>query len=56
MARPLKMTLALTRARQARHYATVTTVAEKIPEAVFQEDPRLLMWYDQALTRTGDEA
>lgn len=25
------------------------------PEDVLQEDPKLLMWYDQALTRTGGE-
>ncbi len=32
----------------------IEVVAEKIPDAVLQEDPKLLMWYDQALTRTGD--
>jgi hypothetical protein len=40
---------------QERDYATIITVARKIPENVLQEDPKLLMWYDQALTRTGDE-
>jgi hypothetical protein len=25
-------------------YATIITVARKIPEDVFQEDPKLLMW------------
>jgi hypothetical protein len=30
-------------------------VARKIPENVLQEDPKLLMWYDQALTRSGEE-
>jgi DNA modification methylase/predicted RNA-binding Zn-ribbon protein involved in translation (DUF1610 family) len=34
-------------------YATIIDVAGKIPENVLQEDPKLLMWYDQALTRTG---
>jgi hypothetical protein len=29
-------------------------VAEKIPENVLQEDPKLLMWYDQAVTRSED--
>jgi len=28
-------------------------VARKILEKILQEDPKLLMWYDQALTRTG---
>jgi len=30
-------------------------VARKIPENVLQEDPKLLMWYEQALTRTEYE-
>ncbi len=38
------------RAWQARDYATIIEVASKIPEDAFQEDPKLLMWYDQALT------
>ena len=37
-----------------RNYATIITVANKIPDSVLQEDPKLLMWYDQAVTRTGD--
>ncbi|MGI6379288.1 MAG: DNA methyltransferase [Anaerolineae bacterium] len=41
------------RAWQARDYATIIAVAEKIPENVLQEDPKLLMWYDQAVTRSG---
>ena len=41
------------RAWQAQDYRTIVTVAGKIPESVLQEDPKLLMWYDQALTRTG---
>ncbi len=36
-------------------YRTIIEVARKIPENVLQEDPKLLMWYDQALTRTGEE-
>jgi DNA modification methylase len=36
-----------------RDYATIIEVAGKIPDIVLQEDPKLLMWYDQALTRTG---
>ncbi|MDZ4165826.1 MAG: DNA methyltransferase, partial [Smithellaceae bacterium] len=44
------------KAWQERDYATLITVARKIPENVLQEDPKLLMWYDQALTRTGGES
>ena len=36
-------------------YRTIIEVAKKIPENVLQEDPKLLMWYDQALTRMGGE-
>jgi DNA modification methylase len=35
-----------------RDYQTILDVAKKIPAKVLQEDPKLLMWYDQALTRT----
>ena len=42
------------RAWQERDYATIIAVAKKIPENVLQEDPKLLMWYDQAMTRTGE--
>ena len=41
------------KAYQDRDYATIIAVAEKIPEAILQEDQKLLLWYDQALTRTG---
>ena len=34
------------------NYDTIIAVAQKIPEDVLQEDAKLLMWYDQALTRT----
>jgi hypothetical protein len=40
---------------QNRDYRTIIAVAQRIPENVLQEDPKLLMWYDQALTRTGQE-
>ena len=43
------------RAWQARDYATVVGVANKIPETVLQEDPKLLMWYDQSFTRIQAE-
>jgi hypothetical protein len=42
------------KAWQERNYATIITVARKIPENVLQEDPKLLMWYDQAITRSGE--
>jgi DNA modification methylase len=42
------------RAWQERDYATIIAVARKIPENVLQEDQKLLMWYDQAITRSGD--
>jgi len=40
---------------QERDYSTIISVAQKIPENVLQEDPKLLMWYDQALTRSGED-
>lgn len=40
---------------QNRDYRTIIAVAERIPENVLQEDPKLLMWYDQAITRVGEE-
>ena len=43
-------------AYRKQDYATIKQVAEKIPETVLQEDPKLLLWYDQALTRTGADA
>ena len=43
------------KAWQERDYATIITVARKIPEKVLQEDPKLLMWYDQAVTRMGGD-
>jgi hypothetical protein len=43
------------KAWQERDYTTIITVARKIPERVLQEDPKLLMWHDQALTRSGEE-
>lgn len=39
---------------QDRDYATIVAVAEKIPSNILEEDPKLLMWYDQAMTRMGD--
>ena len=39
---------------QDRDYATIIAVSEKIPNNVLEEDPNLLMWYDQAITRMGE--
>lgn len=43
------------KAWQDRNYATIVTVADKIPVKILEEDPKLLMWYDQAVTRMGGE-
>ena len=42
------------KAWQERDYAVIVAVAAKIPNNVLEEDPKLLMWYDQAVTRMGD--
>lgn len=34
-----------------RDYATIIAVAKKMPDDVLQEDEKLLLWYDQAVTR-----
>ena len=41
------------KAWQERDYTTILAVARKIPENILREDDKLLMWYDQALTRSG---
>ena len=43
------------KAWQSREYSSIITVAEKIPNKILEEDPKLLMWYDQAVTRMGGE-
>jgi len=43
------------KAWQERDYPLIVSVAEKIPSKVLEEDPKLLMWYDQAVTRMGGE-
>ncbi|TBN37286.1 DNA methylase [Paracoccus subflavus] len=35
----------------AKDYKTIISIAQKIPEEALQEDEKLLLWYDQALTR-----
>ncbi len=42
------------RAWQERDYETIISVAERLPANDLQEDAKLLMWYDQALTRAGE--
>ena len=36
-------------------YKTIVEVAQKLPETVLQEDEKLLMYYDVATMRLGDE-
>lgn len=36
----------------AKNYKAIIAIAQKIPEDALQEDEKLLLWYDQALTRT----
>ena len=40
------------KAWQDREYTVIIAVADKIPNNVLEEDPKLLMWYDQAVTRS----
>jgi DNA modification methylase len=35
-----------------KDYKTIIEVAQKMPEEALQEDEKLLLWYDQALTRS----
>jgi hypothetical protein len=35
-----------------KDYKTILAVADKLPEEALQEDEKLLLWYDQALTRS----
>ena len=44
------------KAWQERDYTVIVAVADKIPNNVLEEDPKLLMWYDQAVTRMGGES
>ncbi len=37
---------------QHRDYETIILVAKRIPNTLLEEDPKLLMYYDQAITRT----
>ncbi len=35
-----------------KNYKIIISVAQKVPEEALQEDEKLLLWYDQALTRS----
>ena len=39
-----------------KDYNTIIDIAQKIPEDALQEDEKLLLWYDQALTRAEASA
>lgn len=41
-------------AYDAKDYATIVSVARKLPETVLQEDEKLLMYYDVASMRVGE--
>lgn len=43
------------KAQQERDYAVIVAVADKILNNVLEKDQKLLMWYDQAVTRMGGE-
>lgn len=38
-----------------KNYQIIIDVAKKIPGSILEEDPKLLLGYDQAVTRTGGE-
>ena len=40
----------------ARDYKTIIGISQKIPEEALHEDEKLLLWYDQALTRMEADA
>ncbi|WP_216842888.1 DNA methyltransferase [Methanogenium sp. MK-MG] len=42
------------KAWQEKDYRIIIAVAKRIPPKVLEEDPKLLMWYDQAVTRVGE--
>ncbi|MCP4219617.1 MAG: site-specific DNA-methyltransferase, partial [bacterium] len=39
------------KAWQAKDFATIVRVGEKIPERILQEDDKLSLWYDNAVTQ-----
>ena len=40
----------------SKDYKSIIVLAQKMPEEALQEDEKLLLWYDQALTRTEANA
>jgi len=42
------------KAWQEREYETIVSIAKNLPNKVLEEDPKLLMWYELAVTRLGD--
>jgi hypothetical protein len=38
-----------------KDYKTIIAIAQKLPDDALQEDERLLLWYDQALTRMEEK-
>ena len=43
------------KARQERNYAVIVALADNITGSALEEDPKLFMWYDHAVTRMGGE-
>jgi hypothetical protein len=39
---------------QKKDYVTIVQIAQRVPDAVIEEDEALLMYYDNALMRTGE--
>lgn len=39
----------------SKDYKTIIGIAQRIPEEALQEDEKLLLWYDQALTRMEEQ-
>jgi hypothetical protein len=39
---------------QKKEYATILQIAKRVPDSVIQEDPALLMYYDNASLLLGD--
>ena len=40
----------------AKDYKAIIAIAQRIPEEALQEDEKLLLWYDQAMTRAEANA
>jgi hypothetical protein len=38
-----------------KDYATIVKIGDRLPESILQEDSSILMYYDNALTRMGEE-